>query len=1492
MSANPYDSQEYIDYVRENINPAYKLSKKEALKYAASMGTSDTLRGVGQILGESFGIDALNEYLKEKDKKLSGILSNPEYGTEATAAFLSAGIVADPVSYVPIVGWLAKGKKAKSLADLTKYGAGSAAIVSGLGYTPEDTETLFLDKDAGLLARRLENIGIGGVAGTLLGGGGGYLVDVVQKARGKPSIFQQIDEFEPKVFDDAKVSAEDLDAPLKVGTTVRAPDRQNIGTIIDVDEKTGVATVRFTNRKTGATATKRFPISKLRPPKPGQATTKTTEDLSKEVAEKYDDIIFTKDPKSVKGNIVYTTTDPETKIVYTISKAVDENGNIIKGQWEVISSPRLKKKRGESNNQFKNRKQKAQKVNIFGNKEDSKKFVSQQIQTNKKPVNTLEESQEIIVKETSKTGQNKPTLKGPIIQKYQKYVGTPAKNLIFNNPGESLGFVVGYNAYGDENSSYMEKITAGLVLAGSIRGAKSIKYGVNGRVGDAVGRLIISDYGLSADYVKTRQKFRANKNEIGARFLEVMERAQKELSSEQNQLLYNFMVGDLAKMDELSPQGLKINDEARGLLIKYGQELVDEGLLDATVFKKNIDTYLKRSYRKESDVADKNTIALNNRQIKIIGDELRPRGQIEIIKKTSFEKPNSVWQNEKWEVLEELKGGKVKVRRDYTKAERQQMGEIEDASYAIAETGRLLANDIATAKFFREISENKNYVVDKAEYDSLLPELQAKFVLLSDDVIKGTKKKRFGELAGKYVDQDVARDIKHIYNYSILQEKGGLYEMASNAGRVANQFQDFWKKTKTAWNIATHVGNSTSNVMLLDFADTEFKYLLRAIKEMRSKSALNRQAEIDGIFDADLISKEFKDSMSEIERALAKYDPENQAVGIYEKTKALAKLAKKYSIDKMERAYQLEDQVFRMAVYMDRLDKGFSQADAALEARKWFIDYDINAPLIKALKRTFVPFVSYTYRVIPLLAEAATLRPHKFAKWAVIGHGLNQGFSYMTDGTDTQEKLDRLTMRPEQNKRLFGSTPIIGDYMPYTTIRIPVNDKDGNALYWDYARWVPGGDIFEQRESKVQVPGVPSPLQPGGLWWDALSNFVFKVDPFTGQDLADLGVDEDEYGEIAAHFLKRLPPNIHLIDGTFANTKWRKAKAIERGEEGSEYVKETTPWLAIAYGLGLKLRPQNPDINRNLREKLFEKEISTLEGKINKLYKESEKFGMEFFGSLKNFEKEEQALEEELIRVNAEYELWQEQVAELDLKFSKEYKGREKKVTGGLIEGKEEVPFTKENPADRINKFTGEPYQEEMDRLGFSNGGNATLPRGIRNNNPFNLAIGAVDKQKQKFIPYDNVARYNGVVGTDAVGTGIKQDEAYPIFETQDLGNRAGMHNLVKNYNNQTVDEMFAKYSATDRDTYANTIVSLTGLPRESKLNIKDNPELAAELARGIIILENGLTKEQAKLIPSKETLLKAHQDAQISKEDSKYSQGKWNTVKQNLQKTISKLFK
>ena len=35
--------------------------------------------------------------------------------------------------------------------------------------------------------------------------------------------------------------------------------------------------------------------------------------------------------------------------------------------------------------------------------------------------------------------------------------------------------------------------------------------------------------------------------------------------------------------------------------------------------------------------------------------------------------------------------------------------------------------------------------------------------------------------------------------------------------------------------------------------------------------------------------------------------------------------------------------------------------------------------------------------------------------------------------------------------------------------------------------------------------------------------------------------------------------------------------------------------------------------------------------------------------------------------------------------------------TGGIVEGKDDVPYTKENPANRVNKYTGQPYSESSD---------------------------------------------------------------------------------------------------------------------------------------------------------------------------------------------------
>ncbi len=56
---------------------------------------------------------------------------------------------------------------------------------------------------------------------------------------------------------------------------------------------------------------------------------------------------------------------------------------------------------------------------------------------------------------------------------------------------------------------------------------------------------------------------------------------------------------------------------------------------------------------------------------------------------------------------------------------------------------------------------------------------------------------------------------------------------------------------------------------------------------------------------------------------------------------------------------------------------------------------------------------------------------------------------------------------------------------------------------------------------------------------------------------------------------------------------------------------------------------------------------------------------------------------------------------------------RTQKVIGGLIEGSEDVPYTKEEPEERINPFTGEPYTSiyETPRLGFAKGDEVKLSK-------------------------------------------------------------------------------------------------------------------------------------------------------------------------------------
>ena len=1413
---------EHIKYMRENVNPLYKMDQEEALKYAAKMGASDSLRGIAQGFGKIVGWETLTDSLKEKDKKLTAILNHPEYGLKANAAFLGSAIVADPLTYVPIAGWVAKGKKAKNLAELTKYGAVTSAIVGGVGYTSEDRGMLISD-DSSFAAKKLEQTAISSIIGGALIGGGSKTYDLISKARGNKGLFNLEDVVVTKSANDLIEETENT--IIERGSKVFLKDRNNQGTVISVNEKQGTAKVYIVNAESGKSIQKTFTLDELRPPKKGQV--KKTKEIIKDKKQKVLKNTFIINKTNKRKGPVYTLYHEAKDTTYQITKVKDKESGQFTGSWEVTRKIEKQNPMTDPSGEMGSFPKIVtnETMPTFKTLVEAKNFVNKTIDPNyKAPINLpKEKSLKVIEEEASKINTpEEPKLINPIINLFSNIssksltdikFGHVAWNKITNDlKAESSGAIIGGFAgsqYTDEDDNFTTnfgKIMAGVIVgAGSTNRIKFLdnKY-YNGHLQERTGRYMVADYGLASEYLLDKRKFRTNKSKIAMDFLDIVNRAEENLGTKETKLLLNFMVGDSSKIDGITKTGLKINQDARLLITKYSQELVDLGVLNPKTMQRNIDTYLKRVYanKKLTPKELQNNIR-THAAIRTIGDNLKPRGPApKTILKSTYLNPDKNYKSDGWYILSE-KGKKVTIKRDYTKQERKDLGEIEDVAYAIAETGRLFSNDIATLKFFKVIKDK--YALSKEQFNSLTLLEQNKYLQVPEVQIQNTKANKYGDLAGMYLDKATHNDLINTFRGVKGKTGEGSGTFTSGAMRAYDLALSVWKRTKTAWNFGTHVANTASNVILLDGADTSQKYLIKALKEYGNKdSKIFKQAILDGVLDADMVSNELSRKGSLLERKLAalenKTDP---TTGIFNSITKLLKSGKRNTLDKLEELYQAEDHVFRLAVYMDRLDKGFNKADAALEARKWFIDYDINAPIVQNLKRTALPFVSYTYRIAPLLAEIAVKRPIKFAKWAGIAYSLNEIGTHVSQDVEG-EKLDRLTMRENENKDMFGMP-----FMPSAVIRTPFDSSSGDALYLDVTRWMPGGDIFESRESEgLNVGILPAPLQPGGPAVDLAYMIATKRDPFTGQEIESL-IDDDtateEMTKIFKHFFSKQLPNmpgvgaLGILPESYATEKFKKSIRLNRPDSilgfnlnynykeqqvlSSEYAVPFGPWESFVYGLGVKLRPVNYQVNMKTQENNFNQEVKTIQKRQTTNKRRFETGSKDY----KEYEKEAEKLELDLFELMADNERYLNLIRAQELKVSKEdaknynkeaqknipknKKIKNKNIKNNLttinevvnflglppntINGKEipytvkelnklinqakeqkndytdeelvilnnirlkafkggevNVPYTKDNPEERINPRTGKSYSETA-RKGFEDGGQVSQIQGF-----------------------------------------------------------------------------------------------------------------------------------------------------------------------------------
>ena len=264
--------------------------------------------------------------------------------------------------------------------------------------------------------------------------------------------------------------------------------------------------------------------------------------------------------------------------------------------------------------------------------------------------------------------------------------------------------------------------------------------------------------------------------------------------------------------------------------------------------------------------------------------------------------------------------------------------------------------------------------------------------------------------------------------------------------------------------------------------------------------------------------------------------------------------------------YQSEDDVFRLAAWLAAKEGGATDLEAGKRARKSFLDYNINAPWINAMRKSAWPFLSFTYRAVPMLLETAARKPHKLMKLMALAGGLN-ALGAMLAGGGAGDDDERKLLPEEKAGSIWGMVPKL--------IRMPWNDAHGSPVYLDIRRWIPVGDVLDVGQGHAAVPILPG-LMPGGPLV-LMGEVVLNRSAFTGKPITlETDTPAQQAAKVGDFLYKSFAPNILGLPNTYAS----------EGVVGSltgrtdAFGREMSTAQAMASSVGVKLGSYPADVMR------------------------------------------------------------------------------------------------------------------------------------------------------------------------------------------------------------------------------------------------------------------------------------------------------------------------
>lgn len=759
---------------------------------------------------------------------------------------------------------------------------------------------------------------------------------------------------------------------------------------------------------------------------------------------------------------------------------------------------------------------------------------------------------------------------------------------------------------------------------------------------------LIDRYGLSEEYVSRERRRDLDERRIALQGAEILKTLkEQDIGVAEARVLQAILTGEAVADADMQKLAVPI----RQAIDELGQEAVSLGLVSPESYQRNRGTYLHRVYLKheggEMALTRWYGQLLSRRRKKIVGDAFKGRGmflevpadramqdapgfaeggrglpvkgeKIIILDKYADQRTfdnvtpaapkierRVYWpadqaipdryrdftDNGTWEVRGR-KGDSIVLWRDYTKIEREKMGEILDARYTIGKTFTILAHDLATGRFYKDIAENGAWTrnaepntkwVNGSEFSRWWNDDEVEWVKVPDtDIPQSGGKKRWGALAGKFVRAEIWRDINELD----IMSRPNLW----------TKLLTIWKLNKTGRSPVVHLNNIMSNFVFMDLADVRLQDLVNGIRAYVQETGDFQEASANGAFGADIISQEIKRNVLQPILDDLQRDMTGGINPVMGRARALGRIAEagwskaKAADRKMIDMYRLEDEIFRMATYMRRRALGETPEIAAAEARAQFLDYDIRAPWVNAARRSVLPFIAYTYRAVPVIARSVATRPWKLAKYFAIAYAAN-ALAYMIDEGDEDE--ERRSIREEEKGYTWIGVPRM--------LRMPYRDAYGNPVFLDVRRWIPAGDVFDVSQGHG-VLSMPAPLGFGGPLMIGME-LAFNRSAFTGQDIVNPLTDDpwDRGRKSAEHLYKSWMPSAAWIPGSWYWDKIDRAAGI-LGERATDTQGREYSWPeAVASSFGVKLKPQDVEENFNFRQYGFAKQRRALDEEARRI---------------------------------------------------------------------------------------------------------------------------------------------------------------------------------------------------------------------------------------------------------------------------------------------------